>query len=34
MFGFLKRKFRKKIARIEITGAIGSGTRTRVLEAL
>ena len=34
MFGFLKRKFRKKIARIEITGAIGSSTRTRVLEAL
>ncbi|HBC43466.1 MAG: signal peptide peptidase SppA [Pseudanabaena sp.] len=34
MFGFLKRKFRKKIARIEITGAIGASTRTRVLEAL
>ncbi|MDX2254322.1 MAG: signal peptide peptidase SppA [Pseudanabaenaceae cyanobacterium bins.39] len=34
MLGFLKRKFRKKIARIEITGAIGSSTRTRVLEAL
>jgi protease-4 len=27
-------KFRKQIARIEITGAIGSGTRKRVLEAL
>jgi protease IV len=31
---WFKRKFRKTIARIEITGAIGSATRTRVLEAL
>jgi protease-4 len=29
-----KSKFRKQIARIEITGAIGSSTRKRVLEAL
>jgi protease-4 len=29
-----KPNFRKQIARIEITGAIGSGTRKRVLEAL
>ena len=29
-----KPKFRKQIARIEITGAIASGTRKRVLEAI
>lgn len=29
-----KKKYRKKIARIEITGAIAQGTRKRVLEAL
>jgi len=31
---FWKRKNRKKIARIEVTGAIGPATRTRLLEAL
>jgi protease IV len=34
MIGFFKSKFRKKIARIEITGAIAGSTRNRVLEAL
>ncbi|MBW4654885.1 MAG: signal peptide peptidase SppA [Kaiparowitsia implicata GSE-PSE-MK54-09C] len=34
MVWFLKRSFRKQIARIEITGAIAGATRTRVLEAL
>ncbi|MGG6296122.1 signal peptide peptidase SppA [Leptolyngbya sp. AN02str] len=34
MVWFLKRSFRKQIARIEITGAIASATRSRVLEAL
>lgn len=34
MVWFFKRSFRKQIARIEINGAIASGTRKRVLEAL
>ncbi len=34
MIKFLRSKFRKKIARIEITGAIAGSTRKRVLEAL
>ncbi|MGI0484660.1 signal peptide peptidase SppA [Pantanalinema rosaneae CENA516] len=34
MIWFLKRRFRKQIARIEINGAIAGGTRKRVLEAL
>ncbi len=34
MVWFLKRPFRKQIARIEITGAIAGATRTRVLDAL
>jgi protease-4 len=34
MFWPFKSKFRKQIARIEITGAIASATRKRVLEAL
>ncbi|MBL1178098.1 signal peptide peptidase SppA [Pantanalinema sp. GBBB05] len=34
MLWFLKRRFRKQIARIEINGAIAGGTRKRVLEAL
>lgn len=34
MIRFLKSKFRKKIARIEITGAIAGSTRKRVLEAI
>lgn len=34
MLWFLKRRFRKQIARIEINGAIAGGTRKQVLEAL
>ena len=34
MVWFLKRPFRKQIARIEVTGAIASATRKRLLEAL
>jgi protease IV len=34
MIWWFKSKFRKKIARIEVTGAIASGTRKRVLQAL
>ncbi|MBD2314484.1 signal peptide peptidase SppA [Desertifilum sp. FACHB-1129] len=34
MVWFFNQKFRKQIARIEVTGAIGASTRKRVLEAL
>ncbi|HEY9703804.1 MAG TPA: ATP-dependent Clp protease proteolytic subunit, partial [Allocoleopsis sp.] len=34
MMWFFKSKFRKKIARLEISGAIAGSTRKRVLEAL
>lgn len=34
MVWFLRRPFRKQIARIEVTGAIASATRKRILEAL
>jgi len=34
MIGFFKRKSKKQIARIEITGAIAASTRKQVLEAL
>lgn len=34
MIWFFKRKFKKQIARIEVAGAIGGGTRKQVLESL